>query len=320
MMVNFLKYKLLFLLLTFITGMAYAQNDSVPSLPSADDEVIDTRTVAAEPEPTSTKKPVGDRSPFRNKRFNPNYGLRRILNMFTFTPTVGYSRTYYNFKSGDTTLVGDTTGVSRDFKGSGIPISGTLNFHYKWFRIGGGAELEFHSFKDEQVGIDQGIINDKKTMFTKFYGNIGAEVYQYWDSILVPEVQFGSMKLGKGFNTDSVSNSMFVNLGVSVEKVLSEYFRIVVKPSYEIRSLERSGTVPTNYNMNAFSVKIGVSIRYPDIPRCPLKACHTQIKHIHYGNEYRGQPLPIKQNRKYGELNPKLKKYKGRNKKKLNPY
>jgi hypothetical protein len=72
--------------------------------------------------------------------------------------------------------------------------------------------------------------------------------------------------------------------------------------------------------MNAFTLKLGVSIRYPDLPRCPLKACHTQIKHIHYGNEYRGQPLPIKQNRKYGELNPKLKKYKGRNKRKLNPY
>jgi hypothetical protein len=44
------------------------------------------------------------------------------------------------------------------------------------------------------------------------------------------------------------------------------------------------------------------------------------MKHIHYGNEYRGQPLPIEQYRGYGELNPTLKKYKGRNKKKLNPY
>ena len=80
------------------------------------------------------------------------------------------------------------------------------------------------------------------------------------------------------------------------------------------------GSEPSEYSMNAFSIKFGVSIRYPDLPRCPLKACHTQIKHIHYGNEYRGQPLPIEQYRGYGELNPTLKKYKGRNKKKLNPY
>ena len=234
-----LKYSLLALLVTFTSGIIIAQNDSIPAQPSADDAVIDSREIAAEPEPTSTKKPVGDRSPFRNKRFNPNYGLRRILNMFTFTPTVGYSKTYYNLKSADSAMMGDTTGVSRDFKGSGIPISGTLNFHYKWFRIGAGAELEFHSFKDEQVGIDQGIINDKKTTFTKFYGNIGGEVYRYWDYALVPEVQVGKLNLGKGFNKDSVSNNLFINLGVSVEKELSEYFRIVVKPSYEIRSLEK---------------------------------------------------------------------------------
>ncbi len=306
-------FYMVLLVMVVPTTVLWAQNDSIPSQ-TEEDTVIDTREIPTEAEPTSTKKPVGDRGPFRNRRFNPNYGLRRILNHFTFTPTIGYSRTSYVHKSAD------TTEASGDFKGSGIPISGTLNFHYKWFRLGGGAELEFHSFKDEEIGIAQGIINDKKTTFTKFYGNIGAEVYQYWDYMLVPEVQVGALKLGKGFNTDSVNNSMFVNLGVSVEKVLSEYFRIIIKPSYEIRSLERIGSEPADYNMNAFSIKLGVSIRYPDIPRCPLKACHTQIKHIHYGNEYRGQPLPIKQNRKYGELNPVLKKYKGRNKKKLNPY
>ena len=303
------------LVLIFFSGnYLVAQNDTIPGDPSVDDTVIDTRDLEKPPEPTSTKKPVGDRSPFRNRRFNPNYGLRRILNHFTFTPTIGYSRTTYKHKTGD------TTEVVGNFKGSGIPVSGTLNFHYKWFRIGAGAELEIHSFKDEQIGIDRGIINDKKTTFTKFYGNIGGEAYRYWDYVLVPEVQIGKLNLGKGFNKDSVSNSMFVNLGVSVEKELSEYFRVVVKPSYEIRSLDKTGSEPAEYGMNAFTIKIGVSIRYPDLPRCPLKACHTQIKHIHYGNEYRGQPLPIEQYRGYGELNPTLKKYKGRNKKKLNPY
>lgn len=311
-----IRYGLLLMLLVYLPGAAslLAQNDTIPSQqPSEEDTVIDTRQMDKPPEPTSVKKPVGDRGPFRNRRFNPNYGLRSILNKFTFTPTLGYSRTFYREKVESTEMAGD-------FNGWGIPVSGTLNFHINRFRIGGGAGIEFHSFKDEQIGIDNGIINDKKTMFTKFYGNIGAEVYQYWNYMLVPEIQVGSMKLGKGFNTDSLSNGMFVNLGVSVEKVLSEYFRLIIKPSYELRSLEKSGSEPADYNMNAFTIKFGVSIRYPDLPRCPLKACHTQIKHIHYGNEYRGQPLPIKQNRKYGELNPVLKKYKGRNKKKLNPY
>jgi hypothetical protein len=306
----------IFLVLIFFgiqVSQLVAQNDSIPSQ-SEDDTVIDTRQIDQQMvAPTSTKKPVGDRSPFRNRRFNPNYGIRSFFNRFTFTPLLGYSRTYYREKV-------SSTETASDFNGWGIPISGTLNFHIDRFRLGGGAALEFHNIKEDDIGIAQGIINDKSTMFTKFYGNLGAEVFQYWDYMLVPEVQVGKMKLGKGFNTDSVSNGMFINLGVSVEKELSEYFRVILKPSYELRNLEKTGAEPMDYKMNAFTIKLGVSIRYPDLPRCPLKACHTQIKHIHYGNEYRGQPLPIEQYRGYGELNPTLKKYKGRNKKKLNPY
>ena len=292
-----------------------AQNDSIPNQESSnEDTVIDTREITQEPvAPTSTKKAVGDRSPFRNRKFNPKYGIRRFLNKFTFTPLLGYSQTFYREKV-------ESTEEPSDFNGWGIPLSGTLNFHFDRYRIGAGAGLEFHSFKDEEIGTANGIINDKSTTFTKYYGNFGAEVYRYWDYILVPEIQVGKMKLGKGFNTDSVSTGMFVNLGLSVEKELSEYFRIIVKPSYELRKLDKTGMEPTEYGMNAFTVKLGVSIRYPDLPRCPLKACHTQMKHVHYGNEYRGQPLPIEQYRGYGELNPTLKKYKGKNKKKLNPY
>ncbi len=312
----FIRYSfILILLFCFQSFTLKGQNDTIPKQNKFEkDAVIDTREMQSKPaEPTSTKKAVGNRKPFRNRHFNPNYGIRRFLNKFTFTPLLGYSRTFYREKV-------SSTEAANDFNGSGFPISGTLNFHFNRFRIGGGAEIEFHSIKEDDIGMVQGIINKKSTMFTKYYGNIGAEVYQYQDYMLVPEVQVGRLKLGKGFNTDSVSNKLFINLGVSIEKELSEYFRIILKPSYELRSLEKSGTEPTDYKMNGFTFKLGISIRYPDLPRCPLKACHTQMKHLHYGNEYRGQPLPIEQYRGYGELNPTLKKYKGRNKKKLNPY
>ncbi len=311
----FIRYSFfLSLLFCFPLFSLKGQNDTIPKQNKfEEDAVIDTREIKPEPAESSTKKAVGNRNPFRNRHFNPNYGIRRFLNKFTFTPTLGYSKTFYREKV-------SSTETASDFNGSGFPIGGTLNFHFNRFRIGGGAEIEFHSIKEDDIGIAQGIINKKSTMFTKYYGNLGAEVYQYQDYMLVPEVQVGRLKLGKGFNTDSVSNGLFINLGVSIEKVLSEYFRVILKPSYELRSLVKSGTEPADYKMNGVTLKLGVSIRYPDLPRCPLKACHTQIKHIHYGNEYRGQPLPIEQYRGYGELNPTLKKYKGRNKKKLNPY
>lgn len=316
MSIALIRYSLFLSILFVLNGFELVgQNDSIPKQKSSmDDAVIDARDIESKTiEPTSIKKAVGNRSPFRNRRFKPKYGIRGFLNKFTFTPGLGYSKTYYREKV-------SSTEEASDFTGSGIPLSGTLNFHINRFRIGAGAGLEFHSVKEDDIGIDQGIINKKSTTFTKYYGNFGAEVFEYWDYIFVPEVQVGKLKLGKGFNTDSVNVSLFINLGVSVEKELSEYFRIILKPSYELRSLEKTGTDPLDYNMNGFTVQIGVSIRYPDLPRCPLKACHTPIKHIHYGNEYRGQPLPIEQYRGYGELNPTLKKYKGKNKRKLNPY
>lgn len=308
-----LRHVLLIYGLIWLTSFAaWAQNDTIPPQDGFNE---DQSSVTSEPdaEPTSTKKAVGDRSPFRNRRFKPKYGIRKFLNKFTFTPVTGYSKTYYKEDA-------PNTEIATEFKGSGIPLAGTLNFHVDRFRIGGGAGLEFHSIKDDQIALSQGIINKKSTIFSRYYGNIGAEVYQYWDYMLVPELQVGKLKLGKGFNQDSVTSGLFVNLGVSVEKVMSEYFRVVLKPSYEFRSLEKTGPEGGKYKMPGLTVQLGFSIRYPDLPRCPIRACQTQIKHIHYGNEYRGQPLPIKQYRKYGELNPKLLKYKRKNKRKLNPY
>ncbi len=297
--------------------LAWGQNDSIPDQEgfNEDAEVVDENggIEPEEAEPTSTKERIDEKSPFRNRRFNPKYGLRRFLNKFSFTPALGYSKTFYRED-----VPNDTEAL--DFNGSGFPLSGTLNFHADRFRIGAGAGLEFHSIKDDQLAIDRGFINKKSTTFTKFYGNIGAEVYRYWDYILVPELQIGKLKLGKGFNSDSVSNGLFINLGVSIEKEMSEYFRFIAKPSYEFRNLDVTGASSSRYKMPAVSLMVGFSIRYPDLPRCPIRACHTQIKHVHFGNEYRGQPLPINQYRGYGELNKKLLKYRGRNKRKLNPY
>lgn len=309
-----------FLVLGLTCGTVYAQNDTIPPQDGFNEQEAgfneEAPTLQSDPvseKPTSTKKSTVGKGPWRNRNFNPKYGFRKFLNKFSFTPLIGYSKTFYREKVG-------STEEPSDFNGGGVPIMGTLNFHVNRFRIGGGAGLEFHSIKDEEVAMSQGLINKKSTTFTKFYGNLGAEVYQYWDYMLVPEVQVGKIKLGKGFNGDSISNGLFINIGVSVEKVMSEYFRFIAKPSYEFRNFTKTDAADTKYKMPGLSLMVGFSIRYPDIPRCPISACSTQIMHLHFGNEYRGKPLPIKQNRKYGELNKRLLKYRGKNKKKLNPY
>jgi hypothetical protein len=67
---------------------------------------------------------------------------------------------------------------------------------------------------------------------------------------------------------------------------------------------------------------VGFTYSLPELPRCFLKDCHAQINHAHGNKEYRSRRHPIykKQNPGYGENDPTLIKYKGKNKRKINPY
>jgi hypothetical protein len=106
---------------------------------------------------------------------------------------------------------------------------------------------------------------------------------------------------------------------------MSEYFRLFVRPSYEIRSytLNFAETGQSiDHKFNAFYINVGATYRIPELRRCFLKTCKAQMNHAHGNREYRSRVHPIykKQNPHYGENHPVIIKYKGRNKKKLNPY
>ncbi|MGI9544992.1 MAG: hypothetical protein ACR2MX_17150 [Cyclobacteriaceae bacterium] len=296
--------------------LAVAQNDTIPPVEEQDDagfggdEATESEKTA---DTSSVKKQKGKRKTdqIKKRQANPNYGFRSFLNKFSLTGTLGYGRTYYN--PTDTSYL--------KFRGGGVPINLSLHFNFlERFRLGGGASAEFHRLNQFDPSTENGV-NKQGTTFTRFYGMFGAKVYDYWSYSFVPEIQVGKVNLGSGFDKSVVSNSLYFNIGLSIEKNLSEYFRVIARPSYERKSYtatELSGTV--KYKMPAVYLQIGVSINYPDVPRCPINSCYTQIKHIHFGNEYRGQAIPIKQNRKYGELRPRLLKYKRKNRKKINPY
>ncbi|MEJ0054396.1 MAG: hypothetical protein WDN75_01320 [Bacteroidota bacterium] len=113
--------------------------------------------------------------------------------------------------------------------------------------------------------------------------------------------------------------------GVTVERELSEYLRVFVRPSFEIKNytlnLPEEGR-SIHQNINAFYLNIGITYSIPELPKCFIADCKIQMNHAHGDREYRSRVHPIykKQNPQYGENHPKLIKYKGRNKKKLNPY
>ncbi|SMD31843.1 hypothetical protein SAMN04488029_0181 [Reichenbachiella faecimaris] len=228
----------------------------------------------------------------------------------------------------------DSIGLGFEGRGWGIPINLAVRYNYQKFRVGLGLSLEFHTIKSlsptrDDLGIRNYEPNFKKAVFFSYYMNLGYRFYDFWDWSFAGELEFGKQKMGKNWNSSLMNQSLFFNLGVSIEKNLSEYFRIVIKPSYDFKNYGIN--VPeTGLNIQhknpAFEVNFGVSITIPELRRSPMKSDHVQLKHLYTDpqtgrvEEVRGQPIWKKQNPKVGENHRKLWRYKFRNRKKLNPY
>ncbi len=222
--------------------------------------------------------------------------------------------------------------ASLGFKGKAlnIPLAGTVHYEYNRYRLGVGYSYELMSISTlhptvlaEKIG---NMTPSNPTGFVrKYWGMLGVSFYRWNDYLFTGDLQVGSYKLKTNYNAAQVTTSTFVNLGVTVERNLSEYFKIFARPSYEIKSyklaIPQSGkSIP--YQQNAFYLQVGFSYSIPELPRCFLKDCHAQINHAHGNKEYRSRMHPIykKQNPGYGENDPVLIKYKGKNKRKINPY
>jgi hypothetical protein len=158
----------------------------------------------------------------------------------------------------------------------------------------------------------------------KYFGLFGVSFARVDNYLFVAELNVGGFKPGNNFNNSLITKGIYVNLGIVAERELSEYLRVFVRPSYEIKSYTLN--LPESnksilHNFNAFYVNVGVTYTLPELPKCYNKDCQIQINHAHGNKEYRSRVHPFykKQNPGYGENNS-LIKYKGRNKKKMNPY
>jgi len=233
------------------------------------------------------------------------------------------------FASGDTTEIG-FRGISY-----GIPI--TLQLHYNFlekFRVGIGYSWEKQFINELLPTHYQAIIrpyqpNIRATRQSRFYGTAGYKFYEYNNHLFVAELQYGRIRSGPNeFNRDFVTQTTYVNLGVSMEKELSEYFRVIVKPSIDIKNYQVSipGGTDIRHRHPTLFLQVGVSINIPEIPRSPISNDKTQVKHVitdpRSGRlmEVRGQPITKWQNPKVGQNHRKLWRYKNKNKKKLHPY
>ena len=206
-----------------------------------------------------------------------------------------------------------------------VPLTVSAHFNAGRYRFGAGATLERQYFTEFRV-----VGHDEKIPFRpevppvflqSYFGTIGYRFYDFWNFSFASELQFGRMSGGKR-TFENVQRNNFYNFGIAIEQNLSEYFRVIIKPSYGYHSFNTIGE--NSFNMphlqQTFSIQAGISINIPDIRRCPLPACHIQLKHVHSGEELRGQPIHKHQNPKMGQNHRKLFRYKWRNKRKMAPY
>jgi hypothetical protein len=224
----------------------------------------------------------------------------------------------------------DTADIGFRSKTFSIPLKASVHVEFDRYRIGGGYSLDYTRIGEfRPVSFLDNISSyslERSNMFLQhYYGMIGARVYRYYEYSLVADANIGGYSLSKEFAKNIMKKSIYLNLGVSLEREFSEYFRLFIRSSYEIKSYKL--TIPETsqtfqHRLNGFYINLGFTWRLPELRRCFLKTCHAQINHAHGNREYRSRRHPIykKQNPHYGENYPELLKYKGKNKRKLNPY
>jgi hypothetical protein len=264
--------------------------------------------------------------------------------LFAFTttppadPTAGHSEwidtntpiTPITVNPGDFLVTSDTARIGFKSKSFTIPFKLSMHYEFKQFRIGIGYAKDFIFIKPfEPIAYGDKIRNVEiatgSISTNKWFLLAGYSFYRIDKFVFTGDLQGGLNKFGKKFDRDFVKASPFFNMGVTVEREMSEYLRFFVRPSYEIKSYTL--TLPESdasikHQANAVNWSVGLTYSIPDLPRCKIKNCNIQINHAHGDREYRSRMHPLwkKQNPGYGENDPKLIKYKWRNRKKINAY
>ncbi len=231
----------------------------------------------------------------------------------------------------DFLLATDTAAVKYQGVGGSVPISLAVSYTFDRYRFGGGVTYEQSFAATYHPNAESANLNPFKpdyitTSVIRYYAYLGGEVFQSKRHVIAIDAMVGTYKFGKkNFNPDQIKNKLFVNIGVSFERSLSEYFKIFVRPSVEFKSYELA--VPDlaytiNHAAPALYVNIGAIIRMPDLRKCTVSKCKAQINHRHNGRVYRSKAHPFWkwQDPDYGQNYPQLIKYKRKNRKKKNPY
>jgi hypothetical protein len=225
----------------------------------------------------------------------------------------------------------DSIAVKYKALGTNIPINVSVHYTFDRYRIGGGFAFEPYFVGDYRPNVFKDDLESfnadfKLSYYLRWYFMLGGEVFKTKRNMIVVDAKVGTYsQQKKHFNPDVIKKGIFFNLGVRFEHSLSEYVKVYLRPSVEFKSYTVTipeSTYSITHNLPAFYTNIGVTWRLPDRNKCPIGSCHTQINHHHGRKNYRSRVHPFWkwQDPDYGQNYPKLVKYKGKNKRKINPY
>jgi len=230
----------------------------------------------------------------------------------------------------DFLVSGDTADLAYKAPGFSIPLTATVHVEFDRYKVGAGFTFEYHRpgrfepalYEDMLTGFEP---NFGSTFFKKYFAVIGAKVYRYYDYVLAVDAQIGAFNLSKKFNKEVIQKGVYFNIGATIEREMSEYFSLFVRPSFDIKNYTVNipeSELTVNTSMNAFYIGFGFIYRIPELRKCFIKSCSTQVNHQHGNKEYRSRMHPFYkwQNPHHGQNYPSLFKYKGKNKKKMHAY
>ena len=223
--------------------------------------------------------------------------------------------------------------VSLKFTSRSISIPFNISVHYTFdrYRLGVGYKFEPYFTGEYRPSEFKNEINSFKPDFNgaihhRWYILLGGEVLRTKRHTIAIDAQVGTFSLSKKkYNAAQIKKGIFFNIGARFERALSEYVQVYIRPSFEFKNY--TVTFPeSNYDilhsMPTFYTSVGLTWRLPDRRKCTIKSCKTQVHHHHGRKNYRSRVHPFWkwQNPDYGQNYPRLVKYKGKNKKKLNAY
>ncbi|MCG8340615.1 MAG: hypothetical protein MI674_05100 [Cytophagales bacterium] len=185
------------------------------------------------------------------------------------------------------------------FKGTGRTTPITLSLYTeikKRFRLGGGIGVSVNTISTlrpnaEQEKLGNYNTSQQTTYYKSYFGMMGFKIINKPAYAILADVRMGEhFSFSKLPNKKFTGRRIFYNAGITVEKNISEYFRLFWRTSYEYQyftdEITKGRTIL--FERSDVYLQFGISLNWPELPRCKIRNCKIEIKHNHRGKSYRG--------------------------------